>query len=198
MPTQPETAAPETELIPGGMLPLNATSNTLVNNAAGAAGALAGWAISSIGKKVREVWPPLLNDIVDRPLAQLAAGDLQTTMASAAGAAIDRPTSAPVPMGVNGGLSGSLLAAAVPPPLTPTFSSPSGVPTRSLTTASAATSRSKGMQLGATKVPSNISSIPDWAEEAAAEVETQGASPWGNDDLMDVNADEDDWSKTFR
>ncbi|KAL1942784.1 hypothetical protein VTO73DRAFT_5024 [Trametes versicolor] len=173
--TMPETAAPETELIPGGMLPLNATSNTLVNNAAGAAGALAGWAISSIGKK-------------------LAAGDLQTTMASAAGAAIDRPTSAPVPMGVNGGLSGSLLAAAVPPPLTPTFSSPTGVPTRSLTTASAATSRSKGMQLGATKVPSNISSIPDWAEEAAAAVETQGASPWGNDDLMDVNADEDDWS----
>ncbi|KAI8975880.1 hypothetical protein BD414DRAFT_171788 [Trametes punicea] len=51
------------------------------------------------------------------------------------------------------------------------------------------------MQLGATKVPSSVSSIPDWAEEAAAEVETsQNTNPWGNDDLMDVNADDDDWS----
>ena len=52
------------------------------------------------------------------------------------------------------------------------------------------------MQLGATKVLTSASSIPDWAEEAAAEADTsQGANPWGNDDLMDVNADEDDWSE---
>ncbi|KAH9858547.1 ARM repeat-containing protein [Lenzites betulinus] len=177
--TMPETAAPETEIIPGALsLPLNgASANPLVNSTASAAGALAGWAISSIGKR-------------------LAASDLQTTMASAAGAAIDRPTSAPVPMGMNGSLSGSVLAASAPPPLTPTYTSPSAVPTRSLTTAAAATSRSKGMQLGATKVPASTSSIPDWAEEAAAEVDSaHGGNPWGNDDLMDVNADEDDWSK---
>ncbi|KAI0829897.1 ARM repeat-containing protein [Trametes gibbosa] len=180
--TMPETAAPETELIPGALvLPLNgASSNTLVNSAAGAAGALAGWAISSIGKK-------------------LAAGDLQTTMASAAGAAIDRPTSAPVSTGMNGALSGSVLTSSAQPPLTPTYSSPSAVSTRSLTTVAGATSRSKGMQLGATKVPSSISSIPDWAEEAAAEVDSSHeGNPWGNDDLMDVNADEDDWSKKCR
>ena len=49
------------------------------------------------------------------------------------------------------------------------------------------------MQLGATKVVAS-SSIPDWAEEAAAEFDTPQTNPWGNDDLMDVNADEDDWS----
>ena len=76
--------------------------------------------------------------------------------------------------------------------MTPTLSSGSG-PTRSLTSPS----KGKGMQLGATKVPSNIpGGIPDWAEEAAAEVDTSsGTNPWGNDDLMDVNADEDDWSE---
>ena len=40
----------------------------------------------------------------------------------------------------------------------------------------------------------------DWAEEAAAEAEAEEAhhsNPWGNDDLMDVNADQDDWSMSF-
>ena len=33
------------------------------------------------------------------------------------------------------------------------------------------------------------------AEEAAAELEsTKTTNPWGNNDLMDVNADDDDWS----
>ena len=36
----------------------------------------------------------------------------------------------------------------------------------------------------------------DWAVEAAAEA-SQG-NPWGNDDLMDVNADQDDWSEDHR
>jgi hypothetical protein len=37
----------------------------------------------------------------------------------------------------------------------------------------------------------------DWAQEAAAEAEAEESgqtNPWGNDDLMDVNADQDDWS----
>ena len=51
------------------------------------------------------------------------------------------------------------------------------------------------MQLGATKVSTSANSIPDWAEEAAAELESAKATnPWGNNDLMDVNADDDDWS----
>ena len=116
---------------------------------------------------------------------QLAAGDLQSTMSIASGAGIDRPTSAPIPGGLSvGGLTSG------PVPLTPTFSS-DAVPTRSLTSAS----KGKGMQLGATKMATSASSVPDWAEEAAAELETTKGNPWGNDDLMDVNADDDDWSE---
>lgn len=52
------------------------------------------------------------------------------------------------------------------------------------------------MHLGASKVPAHVTA--DWAEEAAAEAEAEESShanPWGNDDLMDVNADQDDWSE---
>ncbi|KAI0717280.1 hypothetical protein C8T65DRAFT_726309 [Cerioporus squamosus] len=169
----PETAPAENEI---PQVQINGSSpNALVNSAAGAAGALAGWAITSLGKK-------------------LATGDLQTSMTSAIGASIDRPTSAPA---ANAALAGNTLtlsstsdSSSGPPPLTPTLSSNSG-PTRSLTSPS----KGKGMQLGATKVLSHVPAIPDWAEEAAAEIETSpSANPWGNDDLMDVNADEDDWS----
>ncbi|KAI0674764.1 ARM repeat-containing protein [Trametes maxima] len=188
--TMPETAAPEIEIFPGGQLPINGASpNTLVNSAAGAAGALAGWAISSLGKK-------------------LAAGDLQSTMASA-GAAIDRPTSAPAPLdGPNPLMRAALMNSGIPladpglPPLTPMYSSPGAFPTRSFTTGGGAGSRSRGMYLGANKVPTSesVSSVPDWAEVAAAEVEAanelaHASNPWGNDDLMDVNADEGDWSE---
>ena len=127
---------------------------------------------------------------------QLTTGDLQTSMTSSIGATIDRPTSAPA---ANAGLNGNTLSisstlslgsTAAAPPLTPTLSS-NALPTRSLTSPS----KGKGMQLGATKMPSIPGSIPDWAEEAAAEFETsQSTNPWGNDDLMDVNADDDDWS----
>lgn len=51
-------------------------------------------------------------------------------------------------------------------------------------------SKSKGMQLGG-HVSSTLSHATEWAAEA--EIETH--NPWGNDDLMDVNADQDDWSE---
>lgn len=53
-------------------------------------------------------------------------------------------------------------------------------------------SKTKGMQLGASKAPASTHMPAEWAEEAAAEAE---AEPWGTDDLMDVNADQDDWSE---
>ncbi|KAF7315272.1 Protein kinase domain-containing protein [Mycena indigotica] len=71
--TMPETAAPEASEAIGITSPAQAT---LVNSAAGAAGALAGWAISSLGKK-------------------LATSDLQTTITAAPELVIERPTSAP-------------------------------------------------------------------------------------------------------
>nr|VWP01486.1 ESCRT-II complex subunit VPS22 [Ganoderma boninense] len=171
--TMPETAAVTENEMP--QVQLNGSSpNALVNSAAGAAGALAGWAISSLSR-------------------QIASGTLQTTAASTLGTSIERPTSAPAAHVGNG----NTLA----PATTSTGGSKFGA-TRmqsdvGLAQGGTTTSKGKGMQLGATKLPASASSsIPDWAEEAAAEVDTSsGTNPWGNDDLMDVNADEDDWSK---
>ena len=58
--------------------------------------------------------------------------------------------------------------------------------------------KGKGMRLGGHKAISSSNITSDWAEEAAAEAEAEEAShhnPWGTDDLMDVNADQDDCSK---
>jgi hypothetical protein len=50
-------------------------------------------------------------------------------------------------------------------------------------------SRTGAMQLGAAKVPTS-----KLAAELAAEASSAATSGWGDGDLMDVNADESDWS----
>lgn len=111
-------------------------------------------------------------------------------VSQAAAADIDRPISAPVTPAPSG--------AARPisfPSLSSTLSTPDSIPTTHL---NGSTSKAKGMQLGATKLPVGLRPHGDWAEEAAAEAEAEeagGANPWGTDDLMDVNADQDDWSE---
>ncbi|KAJ7782912.1 hypothetical protein B0H16DRAFT_1494832 [Mycena metata] len=151
--SMPETAISDASETLGITSPAQAT---LVNSAAGAAGALAGWAISSLGKK-------------------LATTDMQSDMTSASGMAIDRPTSAPGP-----GPTAPALFDGTPPCYGVSTPTPS---------------KSKAMQLGAHKVPASVAAaalVEQLAEEAAA---AEGDSnPWGNDDLIDVNADEDDWS----
>ncbi|KAJ6593650.1 hypothetical protein B0H19DRAFT_29582 [Mycena capillaripes] len=106
---------------------------------------------------------------------------MQSNITSASGLTIDRPTSAPGPVGG--------------PSTYPLDIEPTGVksgistPTRS---------KSKAMQLGAHKVPASVAAaalVEQLAEEAAA-AEGEG-NPWGNDDLIDVNADDDDWSWVF-
>jgi SCY1-like protein 1 len=55
-------------------------------------------------------------------------------------------------------------------------------------------SRPKGLDLGTRKVSSNraVAALAErLAEEAAIDVTS---NLWGNDDLIDINADEDDWS----
>lgn len=54
---QPETVAPPdgSPLPNGASVPATPGGSTLVNSAAGAAGALAGWAFNSLGKKVSRV-----------------------------------------------------------------------------------------------------------------------------------------------
>jgi SCY1-like protein 1 len=54
----------------------------------------------------------------------------------------------------------------------------------------------KGMQLGGTKSQQKIVSAvlaEEWADEAA----DGNPSPWGTDDLIDINADQDDWSMFY-
>ncbi|KAI0688043.1 armadillo-type protein [Cytidiella melzeri] len=175
--TLPETARPEGENPLLGALPPSAPGqSTLVNSAAGAAGAagaLAGWAISSLGRK-------------------LTAGDLQSTMGAvpqAASSDIDLPTSAPPNIAPS-----SQAKSAVHPSLGSTLSTPDVKP-KFVVNGSAG--KAKGMQLGASKVPAGLHIAAGWAEEAAAEAEAEESgpsNPWGGDDLMDVNADQDDWS----
>ncbi|KAG2142740.1 uncharacterized protein EDB93DRAFT_601216 [Suillus bovinus] len=143
--TMPETAFTEDggEDLPA-RLPGAFTQAGLVNSATGAAAALTGWAVSSLGKK-------------------LAPADMQTAISSP----IDASTLAP---NINGRAS----------PL-PVSSSPS-----------ANTSRSKGLQLGGNKAPASTLAA-HLAEEIANEA-GQGSSRLWNEDLIDINADEGDWS----
>ncbi|KAJ7209598.1 ARM repeat-containing protein [Mycena pura] len=151
--TMPEITAPEASAALGITSPAPAT---LVNSAAGAAGALAGWAMSSLGKK-------------------LATTDLQSTITSAP--RLDRPISAPQVEETSSHI-------------TQPTEVRSGVSTP-------AVSRTKAMHLGAHKVPASVAAsalVEQLAQEVAAETE---GNPWGNDDLMDVNVDDDDWGLVF-
>ncbi|KAG5646819.1 hypothetical protein DXG03_002196 [Asterophora parasitica] len=157
--TMPETVISDASDNSSNHIPEQAT---LATTAAGAAGSLAGWALSSLGKT-------LMNS------------DLQTTIGVGAGPAA--LTSAPLPAGSPGNtlsnvsFSDQTMSAAATPLSSPPLQ---------------LTSRTKGMQLGASKVPSSSTIADKWAEEVAES--TSGENPWGNDDLIDVNADEDDWS----
>jgi SCY1-like protein 1 len=139
--TMPETASTEDGEDLNARLPGAYTQAGLVNSATGAAAALTGWAVSSLGKK-------------------LAPADMQTMMSSAADASISAPN-------INGRASSLPVSSA----------SPSTNP-----------SRSKGLQLGGHKAPTST-----LAEEVANEA-GQGSSRLWNDDLIDINADEGDWS----
>ncbi|KAF8070341.1 armadillo-type protein [Lyophyllum atratum] len=143
---------------------------TLVTTAAGAAGSLAGWAISSLGKK-------------------LMTSDLQTSIGVGAGTTpVERSTSAPLPIGSSGNSLATTSLLSLPQPK-------SAAPSPIASPALHPTSRTKGMQLGSNKVPPSIATsilADQWVEEIA---DSAGAgNPWGNDDLIDVNADQDDWS----
>ncbi|KAF9242051.1 hypothetical protein BU15DRAFT_44386 [Melanogaster broomeanus] len=126
--------------IPGGL-----TQANVVNSATGAAGALAGWAISSLGRT-------------------LAPSEMQSTIANT----VDRPIATPP---ISCGSASTSPAMGLPPNTHADFSRP------------------KGLQLGSNKTNTNAI-IAQIAEQVAGE---EGASIWGGDNLMDVNADEGDW-----
>lgn len=137
----------------------------LVNSAAGAAGTLAGWAISSLGKKVNQSRMEVSTLHVDTT-HQLAASDMQTTIA--------QPSAPVLPPVVAPALNSS------------SFSAPPSIPQDR-------PSKAKGLQLGSKSSNAlSTATLPDeLAEEIAA---TETANAWGTDDLIDIHNDDDDWS----
>ena len=97
---------------------------------------------------------------------QLAASDLQSTIATQPNVVLPSIT------GSTPGTPVPPLSHSTPPP------SEVGIP------------KPKGMRLGGGHTSSTLSHAAEWA----AEVEVEAPNPWGND-LIDVNADQDDWSE---
>ncbi|KZT56219.1 ARM repeat-containing protein [Calocera cornea HHB12733] len=169
--TMPETMIrPESATTPNGMpggpsAQPGTMQAQLVNSATGAAGALAGWAISSINK-------------------QLSAAEVGGSMAG------DRSVSAPP---VNGsGLSG--LASVTVNGKTHLSGAPPAPQRPALTPVASSGPSKAGMQLRSHTTPSDkmsalLAEVAD-AEEGDAD---GGMNAWDGD-LMDVNADGDDWS----
>ncbi|WVO12455.1 hypothetical protein L204_100054 [Cryptococcus depauperatus] len=158
------------------------SSKPLVNTATGAAGVLAGWAMSSLSK-------------------QLAASEAQSTMetnSTSDGLSVSKPS-----FGGSSRTSPNLSASA-----TPSFTSPIVSPTPSeinsrfslkttskLNGISSQSSQTGGLKLNNARKPKQSLADQLAAEVAAEEVnDWDSGNAWGNDDLMDVNADDDDWS----
>ena len=149
----------------------------LVTSATGAAGALAGWAIASLGAQ-------LSSKEQHSSLSASAANSLAVpTSAAANGLSVSSPTSSPRPSTDSTGIFER----------TPPTASSSKLPgirhaAPRPTPPKASTSRA-GMKLGGSKKPTS-----GLAEELAAEWDDDDVgNAWGNDDLIDVNADADDW-----
>ena len=109
---------------------------------------------------------------------QLMPSDLQTSIAAGDGTS----SSASV-----------LLTSSVPSKTIPT--SPPTTATLSVSSsASPSSTRPKGMQLGGSKVQQSVATLvlaEEWTEDA---IHGKDANPWGTDDLIDIDADQDDWS----
>jgi SCY1-like protein 1 len=165
---QPETAVNEEQ---DTILNTSVPVPTLVNSAAGAAGSLAGWAISSISKKVFSLVNSRFHHI--HFIKQLAVSDMQAPIP---GSQLDRS---------NGGTDSLSLGNHIGEITRPTFKqSLNGTPTAHQI------SKGKALQLGGNKRAPNLAD--QLAEEAAAIPISAGENPWGTDDLIDITAD-DDW-----
>ncbi|WWD19545.1 hypothetical protein CI109_104006 [Kwoniella shandongensis] len=146
----------------------------LVNSATGAAGALAGWAIASLGKQLAQTE-------IHSSMSASAANNLAPPSTTSANTS---PANSPRPSSDNGSFFGAT-SPTIPGPSVPRSkpaSKPSGLGQSSTT----------GLKLGGKKAaatPSNLADVVagEWEEEDAG-------NAWGMDDLIDVNADQDDWS----
>lgn len=163
-----------------------ANQTGLVNSAAGAAGALAGWALSSLSKQ-------LAATEVHSSLSAQPASNAALAAPSASASQFATPTSSTPTSPRASSDSSSVFGAAAP------ASRPSALGSKPAfgRTSSAGSSGAGGGGLklgGVKKADPKKNSL---AETLAGEWEDgEGVeNAWGNDDLMDVNADGDDWGK---
>ncbi|OWZ36136.1 SCY1-like [Cryptococcus neoformans c45] len=184
----PETALPSDQISSQG--PVTTTSASIssnqggaVNSAAGAAGALAGWAISSLGKQLKasEAHSSMNSSGMPGDFGA-SAPTIKFNTASSSPAV---PTSSRVSEEIFRPVSASPSLKSVSP-------QPRAVKAFGRTTTNSSLSgTSGGMKLaGAKKAPGK-----SLADQLAGEWEEEdGGNAWGTDDLIDVNADDDDWS----
>lgn len=139
----------------------------MVHSAAGAAGALAGWAIASIGKQlpISELHTSMASNA--QAAATLQAPAFSGAFASPRSSFGDRPTSQQGGNRPASALGSSKLGGA-------------------------------GMRLGGSTSAAKSGGGSSLVDALAGEFEEDGdevANAWGQGDLMDVNADADDWSE---
>jgi SCY1-like protein 1 len=146
---QPETIQTESSANMGPITTTSAANGTgqagLVNSATGAAGVLAGWAISSLSK-------------------QMSSTEVHSTMSAT--------TRSPIP---------GAYTSVSPTPSTSSTVAPSA-PVPGFGTTSKSSMKLKP------KVAAPVESLADEWDDGGA------ANAWGTDDLIDVNADTDDWA----
>jgi SCY1-like protein 1 len=112
---------------------------------------------------------------------QLATTDMQTPINSMGGPEIDRPTSAPPTKSLSNGEILPSHSASFQS--SPAVASPQGA------------AKGNTLRLGANKASSSIAidSLVNKLAEETAQFATIEGNPWGSDDLIDMNADADDW-----
>ncbi|CAK9786513.1 hypothetical protein CC85DRAFT_256266 [Cutaneotrichosporon oleaginosum] len=155
--SMPATVLTETERPTS---PQHAAGAGMVTSAAGAAGSLAGWAFSSLGK-------------------HLQTGEANSAMTAAPGVpAHDLPSPNTSSFGSPAASRRESADATRPSARLNSFSASASV--------SASRKPAPGMKLAHTKQPNLM-------DELANELDDDVANAWG-DDLMDVNADTDDWT----
>lgn len=98
------------------------------------------------------------------------------------GSEINRSTSAPPTQSSN-----NYIGEISKPHFAPSFQSSPDVPTPQ------GAAKGNVLRLGPNKASSSIAIDSLLAEEATTSATIQG-NPWGSDDLIDVHADDDDWS----
>jgi len=149
----------------------------LVNSAAGAAGALAGWAMSSLGKQ-------LASTEVHSSMSVTSASSLAPPSINSNGAS---PASTQATSPRLSTDSGSFFSA-------PAFASTSKASSIGVRKAAPPVRQPPGMKLGGAKPETNAS--PSLADAVAGgwEDADEVATAWGTNDLIDVNADHDDWA----